>query len=152
MSHRRVEVFCDGGARGTPGPAAAGAVVRDAGGRVLAEKALYLGRTTNNVAEYRGLLLGLHLAQGLGSREVSVKLDSELVVRQLLGQYRVRHPELRKLWEQAVGELRRFEQWEVTHIPRDENQAADELVNIVLDREGSGSDVPTRVAQKSTES
>ncbi len=134
MSAGRVRIFCDGGARGNPGPAAAGAVLQDESGRVLAAKALYLGRATNNVAEYRGLLLGLALARGLGSREVEVQLDSELVVRQLCGEYRVKHPGLRQLWAQAVRELHRFQQWEVRHIPREQNQAADELVNAALDR------------------
>lgn len=126
-------LFCDGGARGNPGPAGAGAVLYDEAGNVLDRRGEYLGRATNNTAEYRGVLLGLELARRHGLREIRLRLDSELVVRQLTGQYRVRHPELLGLWDEVKRQLRAFTVWDVAHIPRKQNAAADKLVNEAID-------------------
>ncbi|MBN1595060.1 ribonuclease HI family protein [candidate division FCPU426 bacterium] len=131
-------VFCDGGARGNPGPAAAAAVLFDPRQRRLDQTQKYLGITTNNVAEYEGLLLGLGLAQAHGVRNIHLRLDSELVVRQLLGEYKVKHPALRPLWQKAQTLLKAFAGREIRHVPREENSAADRLVNESLDRHVRG--------------
>jgi ribonuclease HI len=133
-----VVVHVDGGARGNPGPAAVAAVVSAPDGAVLEEAAEYIGEATNNVAEYRALLLGLDLARRLGAREVAVVNDSELVARQIGGQYKVKHAGLRPFYEQAVEELRGFDRWSVRNVPRAENERADELVNRALDEAGRG--------------
>jgi ribonuclease HI len=125
----------DGGARGNPGPAAAAAVVSDASGRVLDEAAALLGETTNNVAEYRGLLLGLERARALGADEVEIVNDSELVAKQVNGAYKVRSADMRPLYDQARAALAEFARWTVRSVPRAENAAADALVNRALDGE-----------------
>jgi tryptophan 2,3-dioxygenase len=125
----------DGGARGNPGPAAAAAVVSAPDGRVLDEAAVTLGHATNNVAEYRGLLLGLERAAALGATEVDIVNDSELVARQVDGTYKVKSEELRPLHEQAKAALAGFERWSIRSVPRAENAAADALVNRALDGE-----------------
>jgi ribonuclease HI len=129
-------VHVDGGARGNPGPAAVAAVVSSPDGDVLAEEGRYIGEATNNVAEYRAVLLGLELARGVGAREVEVVNDSELVARQIGGQYKVKNPGLRPLWEDAIVALRGFDSWSVQNVPRALNARADELVNEALDRAG----------------
>jgi ribonuclease HI len=102
-------------------------------GAVLAEEGRYIGEATNNVAEYRALLLGLELASGLGARSVEVVNDSELVARQIGGQYKVKHAGLRPLWQQAMEELRAFDRWSIRNVPRADNADADALVNQALD-------------------
>jgi ribonuclease HI len=124
----------DGGARGNPGPAAVGAVVTAPGGEVLAEQGDYIGETTNNVAEYRAVLLGLRLARDLGAREVEVVNDSELVARQINGVYKVKHAGLKPLFIETMEALRGFDRWAVRNVRRESNQRADELVNEALDR------------------
>ena len=126
----------DGGARGNPGPAAAAAVVSAPGGEVLDEAAVRLGETTNNVAEYRALLLGLERARALGADEVEVVNDSELIAKQVNGSYRVKHPDLVPLHREALEALGRFERWSIRSVPRRENAAADALVNQALDAAG----------------
>ncbi|HYY20850.1 MAG TPA: ribonuclease HI family protein [Thermoleophilaceae bacterium] len=126
-------VYVDGGARGNPGPAAAAAVVTTADGEELAERSAYLGEATNNVAEYRALLLGLELARELGAREVDVVNDSELVSRQIGGEYRVKHAGLKPLYLEAMAALRGFDRWSVRSVPREGNERADQLVNEALD-------------------
>ncbi len=115
------------------GPAAAAAVLSTPEGDVLDETSLALGRTTNNVAEYRGLLLGLERARELGAREVEVVNDSELVARQIGGQYKVKHAGLKPLYEDAMEALRGFDGWAVRSVRREQNTRADELVNEALD-------------------
>jgi ribonuclease HI len=110
----------------------------DDDGAVLAERGEYIGEATNNVAEYRALLLGLSLARELGARSVEVVNDSELVARQIGGQYKVKNPGLRPLWQEAMAALREFDHWSVTNVPRAQNARADELVNEALDREAGG--------------
>jgi ribonuclease HI len=129
----KVVVHVDGGARGNPGPAAAAAVVSTPDGQVLDESARLLGETTNNVAEYRALLLGLERARDLGADEVEVVNDSELVARQVTGDYRVKHPDLVPLHRAAMEALRRLRAWSIRSVPRAENAAADALVNRALD-------------------
>ncbi|HLI33371.1 MAG TPA: ribonuclease HI family protein [Solirubrobacteraceae bacterium] len=131
----------DGGARGNPGPAAAAAVVEDRAGGVLAEVAEPLGETTNNVAEYRALLLGLERARALGASAVEVRGDSELVIRQLSGAYKVRSALLRPLYERARAALEAFDAHTLKAVPRAQNARADALVNATLDgvrTQGSG--------------
>jgi ribonuclease HI len=108
-------------------------VVSDAHGTVLAEEGRYIGEATNNVAEYRALLLGLELARGVGARSVEVVNDSELVARQIGGQYKVKNPGLRPLFQEATAALREFDRWSVRNVPRALNERADELVNQALD-------------------
>jgi ribonuclease HI len=129
----RVVVHVDGGSRGNPGPAAAAAVISSPDGEVLDEASTVLGRATNNVAEYRGLLLGLERARALGATEVDVINDSELVARQISGAYKVKHPDMRPLYLEAMEALRGFERWTVRSVPRAENAEADALVNQALD-------------------
>jgi ribonuclease HI len=131
-----VVVHVDGGARGNPGPAAAAAVVSTPGGEVLDEASERLGETTNNVAEYRGLLLGLERARALGATEVEVVNDSELVAHQVNGRYKVKHPDMVPLHREAVRALGAFERWSLRPVPRAENAAADALVNQALDAAG----------------
>ena len=127
-------VHVDGGARGNPGPAAVAAVATTQDGESLAESSRYLGETTNNVAEYRAVLLGLELARELGAREVQVVNDSELVARQIGGEYKVKNPGLRPLFEKTMKTLREFDRWSVRNVRREHNARADELVNEELDR------------------
>jgi ribonuclease HI len=129
----RLVVHVDGGARGNPGPAAAAAVVSTPDCDVLDEAQQTLGVATNNVAEYRGLLLGLARAQALGATEVEVVNDSELVAKQVNGQYKVKHPDMKPLHAQAIAALQGFDRWNVRSVPRAQNPAADALVNAALD-------------------
>jgi ribonuclease HI len=120
----RVVVHVDGGARGNPGPAAVAAVATSSEGEPLGERKLYIGEATNNVAEYRALLLGLELARELGAEEVEVVNDSEL---------KVKHAGLKPLFIEAMRELRGFQKWAVRPVRREQNERADELVNEALD-------------------
>ncbi|MCW3021541.1 MAG: reverse transcriptase-like protein [Conexibacter sp.] len=130
----KVTVHVDGGARGNPGPAAAAAVVRDAvAGALLDEATEVLGETTNNVAEYRALLLGLARARALGATEVEVVNDSELIAKQVNGEYKVKHEAMKALHAQALKALSAFERWSVRTVPRAQNADADALVNQALD-------------------
>jgi len=129
----RVIVHVDGGARGNPGPAAAAAVATSADGEPLGERKEFIGEATNNVAEYRALLLGLALARDLGAEEVEIVNDSELVARQIGGEYKVKHAGLKPLFSEAMRELREFHKWAVRPVRREQNARADELVNEVLD-------------------
>lgn len=126
-------LFADGGSRGNPGPAALGAVLVDESGGLLREVGEFLGTTTNNVAEWSALLAGLTAALEMGIDDLKVRLDSELVVRQLSGDYRVKHPDLVPLHQRARSLMRRFAHVEVRHVPRKQNALADAVVNAVLD-------------------
>lgn len=130
----RAIVHVDGGARGNPGPAAAACVISTPEGEVLAEHAQLLGETTNNVAEYRALLLGLASAKELGVDEVEVVGDSELIVKQINGQYKVKHAAMKPLYLDAMAALRTFRSWSVRTVPRAQNAQADALVNATLDQ------------------
>jgi ribonuclease HI len=129
----KATLFADGGSRGNPGPAASGAVLFDESGAVLCEVGTYLGVATNNVAEWTGLLTGLEAALELGVDDLAVRLDSELVVKQISGAYRVKNEGLIPLHAKAKILLRKFAHVEVQHVRRKMNAAADALVNQVLD-------------------
>jgi ribonuclease HI len=131
----RVTVNVDGGARGNPGPAAIGAIVRDGDGEVLAEEGRPIGRATNNVAEYRALLLGIERARDLGAEEIELVGDSELVVKQVRGDYRVKDPGLKPLHADVKAALEPFQAWSIRHVRREQNAEADRLVNAVLDED-----------------
>ncbi len=129
----------DGGSRGNPGPAAVGAVITDPHGEVLIERNAYIGEATNNVAEDRAVRRGLEAARELGAGEVEVVNDSELVARQIGGQYKVKHAGLKPLFLETMGMLREFDRWAVRNVRREQNERADELVNEELDRAAGGS-------------
>ena len=129
----KLVVHVDGGARGNPGPAAAAAVVSTPEGDVLDEAHELLGSVTNNVAEYRGLLLGLERARALGADQVEIVNDSELVAKQMNGEYKVKHPDMKPLHAQAKRALAEFDGWRIRSVPRAQNAAADALVNQALD-------------------
>lgn len=128
-------LFADGGSRGNPGPAASAAILLDSEGEPIEEIGAYLGEATNNVAEWTALLLGLEAAQRRGIRRLAVRLDSELVVKQLRGEYRVKNAGLLPLYQKAVKLLRYFDDVDVRHVRRALNKLADRLVNDVLDQE-----------------
>jgi ribonuclease HI len=130
-------VHVDGGARGNPGPAAAAATLATDAGELLDEASELLGVATNNVAEYRAVLLGLARAQELGATEVELINDSELVAKQLNGAYKVKHPSMVPLFSQARAKLAGFERWSIRSVPREQNARADALVNAALDGGGS---------------
>ncbi|MFZ2114383.1 MAG: ribonuclease HI family protein [Solirubrobacteraceae bacterium] len=129
----KVVVHVDGGSRGNPGPAAAASVVSTLSGEVLDEASELLGTVTNNVAEYRALLLGLARAVALGATEVEVVNDSELIAKQVQGLYKVKHAAMRPLYSEAMAALRAFEGWKIRSVPRAQNAHADALVNAALD-------------------
>jgi ribonuclease HI len=129
----RLVVHVDGGARGNPGPAAIAAVLADPDGTVLDERSERIGRATNNVAEYRALLLGIDRAAALGARELELIGDSELIVRQVRGEYRVKDPALRELHTQVKAAIAGFDRWSIRNVPREDNAHADRLVNEALD-------------------
>lgn len=123
----------DGGSRGNPGPAASAFVLTDPHGKLLQGKAFFLGKATNNFAEYTGIHKALGAAKSLGARQITVYSDSELLVRQINGQYKVKSEQIRPLFDQAIAMLAEFESWQVRHIFREDNKKADGLVNLALD-------------------
>jgi ribonuclease HI len=131
-----VVVNVDGGARGNPGPAAVAAVVATPDGELLERRGELIGRATNNVAEYRAVLLGIELAREAGAREVDLIGDSELIVKQVKGEYRVKDAGLKPLHAQVRSELRDFDRWSIRHVRREHNAAADQLVHDPLDAAG----------------
>jgi ribonuclease HI len=128
----KVTVHVDGGSRGNPGLAAVAAVISDEDGTVLEERSETIGVATNNVAEYRALLLGIERAKGLGADELDLVGDSELIVRQVKGEYKVKDPALREL-HARVRQALVGPRWSIRHVRREENAAADALVNAALD-------------------
>ncbi len=129
----RLRVHVDGGARGNPGPAAIAAVISDADGEVIDEVSETIGRATNNVAEYRALILGIDRARDLGATELELVGDSELVVKQVRGEYRVKDAGLKPLHSAAQKALGTFAEWTIQHVKRERNAEADALVNPALD-------------------
>jgi len=123
----------DGAARGNPGKAGCGAVICDVDGNVMKELSRYLGYTTNNVAEYEGLLMGLEALLGMGRKKVVIQSDSQLMVRQLNGEYRVKDDKLKKLFAKAVHLLGHFDSYRIVHVPRERNKLADRLANKGID-------------------
>jgi len=138
----RVAVACDGAARGNPGPAGIGAVVKDQDGAVLAEVAQGIGVATNNVAEYRAAIAGLEKALELGATDVLLRSDSRLLIEQLGGRFRVKHPTLQRLHQEARALEARFRSVRLQHVPRERNKEADRLANRGVDEwlagEGAG--------------
>jgi ribonuclease HI len=130
----KVIVHVDGGARGNPGPAAAACVIASPEGEVLGEYTQLLGAVTNNVAEYRALLLGLERARELGASEIEVIGDSELIAKQVRGIYKVKHEAMKPLHSEARAALKQFERWSIRTVPRAQNAHADALVNAALDQ------------------
>ncbi len=127
MSGKQLIIYTDGAAEPNPGPAAIGVFIVDGAGRVIAEISEAIGHATNNQAEYRALIAGLKEAKRLGAEHVDIKLDSELVVRQVRGEYRVKNPALKPLFEQARHLMGKFQSSRIQHIPREQNRAADAL-------------------------
>lgn len=133
----------DGGARGNPGPAAYGVVIRDGKGEIVARLKKYIGHNTNNVAEYFGLIAALDYAQAHGITGLRVESDSELMVKQIRGQYKVKSGDLRPLYERAKKMTQALQSFRIEHVYREQNSEADALVNQILDETaGPGSSVP----------
>lgn len=131
-----VDLYCDGASRGNPGPASAGAVLYESGStKILARHGKRLGKATNNVAEYEAMILGLQEALKMGATSVSVHADSELVIKQVKGVYRVKHPEMQERHGQVLGLLAKFKTWRAVHVPREKNAEADRVANQALDGE-----------------
>jgi ribonuclease HI len=126
-------VMVDGAARGNPGPAGCGAVIYDENGVVVKQLSRYLGHATNNVAEYEGLLMGLEALLQLGRKRIVVQSDSELLVQQLNGQYRVKDEKLKVLFQRAMTLLRQFDSYRILHVGRELNKVADRLANQAID-------------------
>lgn len=126
----------DGGARGNPGPAGIGVVIRGESGQILARHNQYIGKTTNNVAEYRALILALAEAGKLNADELLVNMDSELIVRQMTGQYKIKEPTLQALAAEVLKLRRQFKNVAFRHVPREQNKDADLLVNQAIDAAG----------------
>jgi ribonuclease HI len=139
----------DGGSRGNPGPAAYGVVVRDPRGEIVARLKKYIGKNTNNVAEYFGLIAALDYAQNHGIRALRVESDSELMVKQMRGQYKVKSEELKPLFERAKKMSQTFESFRITHVYREQNKEADALVNQALDETSGSGGAPSGKAEKS---
>lgn len=131
---RAVIAYADGASRGNPGPAAYSVVIYDETGAELHTSSRALGRTTNNQAEYQGAIAALEAALGLGASELELRMDSELVVRQLSGRYKVRNPGLLPLYKRVLALRSRFHRVQLTHVPRTQNRVADRLANEALDR------------------
>jgi ribonuclease HI len=129
----KVTIFTDGAARGNPGPAAIGAVIQDEKGKPVVNISLSLGVTTNNQAEYRAIIAALEKAISLGARQVVLYSDSELVVKQINGQYKIKHTALRPLYQEVVRLTGALADFKIAHIPRERNAAADALANKALD-------------------
>lgn len=127
-------LYCDGAARGNPGPASAGAVLKNEKGEIIDEVSEYLGETTNNQAEYQALILGLKKAIKHKVEKLEVYLDSELVVKQMNRLYKVKHPAMRSLFEDAVILSKKFSSFKISHIRREKNSEADLLANAAIDR------------------
>lgn len=138
QDNSRLTMYIDGASRGNPGPAAVGVVLLDAVGRHVLSISSYIGETTNNQAEYRALITGLTEAAKLNAGHLDIKSDSELLVRQITGRYRVRNADLMPLFRKAKGLLQSFGSFSISHIPRKQNAAADALANQALDAQLRG--------------
>jgi ribonuclease HI len=133
-SGETIVAYCDGGSRGNPGPAGFGVYIQDSAGKVLGELSQFLGVHTNNFAEYSALLAAVEFAITNGHRSLRVVSDSELMVKQIKGQYRVNSPELRPLYEEAKRRIGRLEHFQIQHVLREKNRHADRLANVAMDR------------------
>lgn len=131
--HPHLKIFTDGGSRGNPGPAASGAVLYSEDGEIIATASKYLGRDTNNQAEYTAIVIGLEKAKELGAETLELFMDSELAVKQLKGEYKVKNPEIAKRFLEVKNLIAQFDYVKIKHVRRELNKAADALVNKVLD-------------------
>src|ERR1700753_514681 len=129
-----IVAYCDGGSRGNPGPAGFGVYIQDSAGKVLAELSQFLGKRTNNFAEYSGLLAALEFTVSNGYRSLRVISDSELMVKQMKGQYRVNSPELRPMYDEAKRRVAQVDHFQIQHVLREKNRHADRLANLAMDR------------------
>jgi ribonuclease HI len=134
MTVKKLVIYTDGASRGNPGPAAIGAVIQDESGRTVDTISQCLGETTNNQAEYRAVIAGLERALALGATHVELRSDSELVVRQLCNQYKVKNEALKPLFRKVAALRENFSDLTVNYIPREKNREADKLANMALDR------------------
>ena len=130
----KLVVYTDGGARGNPGPAAAGVVIADAEGKTLKEYSHYLGEMTNNQAEYGAVILGMQKAKQLKAKSIEIRIDSELIGYQMMGKYKIKDSDLQPLFIKAWNLMQDFEKVEIKLIPREQNKRADKLVNQELDK------------------
>ncbi|MFH1646061.1 MAG: ribonuclease HI family protein [Candidatus Omnitrophota bacterium] len=130
---QRIKIFIDGAARGNPGPAAIGVVIRDEADKVIDELSKHIGIATNNVAEYTALIFALNQAREIGAQELVINTDSELLVKQLGGEYRVKNSNLKELHSKAMYIVQGFSEVKINHIPREQNKEADKLANKALD-------------------
>lgn len=135
-THEHVITYTDGGARGNPGPAAAGIAIYQPDGTLIAKHGTFLGEQTNNYAEYHALIFALKEAKKLGAKKVTARMDSELIVKQLAGEYRVRNQGLIPLFAEVKKLACDFEQISFSHVRREQNKLADKMVNVILDRMG----------------
>ena len=131
----------DGGSRGNPGPAGIGVVVRAADGTALITLGRFIGRATNNVAEYRALITALEQAQTLNAKSILIRGDSELIIKQMRGEYKVKHPDMRELYDEAQDLLHQFDEARIEHNLREKNELADTLCNLAMDRKGDVTEV-----------
>jgi ribonuclease HI len=145
----------DGGSRGNPGPAGIGVVVRAADGTALVTLGRFIGKATNNVAEYRALITAMEEAKKLGAKDIIIRGDSELIVKQMKGEYRVKHPDMKVLYDQAQDLIHQFDSAKIEHNLRHKNELADKLANLAMDRrrdvveaEESSLDAPAPTATK----
>jgi ribonuclease HI len=129
-----ITIEFDGGSRGNPGPAGIGVVLRAQDGTPLVTLGRFIGRATNNVAEYRALITGLEKAKELGAKRILIRGDSELIIKQMRGEYRVKNPDLRNLYDEAQFLLHQFDEARMEHNLRDKNKLADKLANKAMDR------------------
>lgn len=134
--NKKIFLYTDGGSRGNPGPAGIGVIVLGSNRKKIKEVFRYIGRATNNVAEYSALICGLEEAVHLGADEVIINVDSELLVKQLSGEYKVKNAEMKPLFEKALGMLKRLGSFEIKHIDRTKNKDADKLVNRAINLAG----------------
>jgi formyltetrahydrofolate-dependent phosphoribosylglycinamide formyltransferase len=131
-----ITIYTDGGSRGNPGPAAGGFVILDSAGKQISAEAKFLPNATNNIAEYTALLTALRKAKSLEAKNIKIFSDSELMVRQINGDYKVKNDNIRELFSQCFEMLDGFETWQINHIPREKNKIADKLVNRSIDAAG----------------
>jgi ribonuclease HI/probable phosphoglycerate mutase len=133
LSISKVTIYTDGAARGNPGPSAIGVIIKDETGNIIATVSRRLGATTNNQAEYRAIVAALEKALSIGARQVVLKSDSELVVKQINGLYKIKNAALRPLYQEAVRLIGSLDSFSISYIPRSQNAAADALANQALD-------------------
>jgi ribonuclease HI len=145
-----ITAFCDGGSRGNPGPAGYGVYMQDENGAKVAELSEFLGKKTNNFAEYSGLLAALDYALSNGHTRLKAVADSELMVKQVKGQYRVNSPELRPLYEEARRRIAKLEGFQIQHVLREKNRRADQLANEAMDRGTGRPSQPSAAAKPQT--